>query len=76
MKAILMFGDMFMKVMEIDRIRPEIVLPIARVMNVNTVGFLDGYDTPDDMTVVIKMTFRLETPGHTYAVYQLKGFDK
>lgn len=66
-----------MKVIEIDRVIPEIKLPIARILNVNIAGF-DGkeWDKPDDFTVTTYLCFRLETPGERYSVYQLKGFDK
>lgn len=73
MKAILMFGDMVMKVMSIYRADPEIIMPIRRVLNVYAIN--EG-ELPDDLTNVLKMSFKLEEPGRRYAVYQLRGFDK
>jgi hypothetical protein len=73
MKAILMYGEMFMGVIPCEDNQPEIRLSVSKTLT-GLIGPLSPYPVSSKPNM-ITMTYKIETFGRKYSVYQFNGFE-
>jgi hypothetical protein len=74
-KALLMWGDNLIKVMDLERVQPEIVIPINKVFNTHFMQTFEEMNDFDNETTLMSFNFRHKDSGHYYSIYELVGFE-